>query len=252
METEQAIIQALFYYKIMDISHINSIILRLNSDSSFDQFSQSVRNTLNQFGFELVSTIDQLSSLKCYTITNTLSDNASKRSNNKYMDTIILRAMLSEVFEPSGSSLPTKFVTTFENINSRVPDVLESLPEETRPASKPSKRQTLDSIDHLIEEGFIARYDVHYRDRSYNLLYPTTRLLCELDRYIQENFSRESLKHCEACRNILTIGYGCSQCSFALHQHCSESYFAESVPSDRFCPYCKTPWQDPLPIGPII
>ena len=89
----------------------------------------------------------------------------------------------------------------------------------------------------------------------------STRSLLELRNYLQNEFGEEHYHTCTHCKDLITLGIGCSNtragCTTRYHYHCARNTIASAVDDDDAlhrlagfsCPNCLRTWKS-RPIGP--
>lgn len=89
----------------------------------------------------------------------------------------------------------------------------------------------------------------------------STRSLLELRNYLQNEFGDDYYHNCTHCKDLATLGVGCSYasrgCSVRYHLHCARNTIGSAVDDDDAlhrlagfsCPACQRTWKS-RPIGP--
>lgn len=103
--------------------------------------------------------------------------------------------------------------------------------------------EVLALLASLVAEGWLEKS----RGGFYSL---TPRALMELAAWMNESYNDpdaeghewQRIKHCEACKDVVTVGQRCAHlgCNVRIHDICEEAFWRSR--RDRTCPKCRTPW----------
>ncbi|KAL8285712.1 hypothetical protein RB601_006085 [Gaeumannomyces tritici] len=103
--------------------------------------------------------------------------------------------------------------------------------------------EVLALLASLVAEGWLEKSRAGY----YGL---TPRALMELWAWMNETYNDpdaegnewQRIKHCEACKDVVTIGQRCArpECNVRLHDICEEAFWRSR--RDRACPKCRSQW----------
>ncbi|EHA54571.1 hypothetical protein MGG_01429 [Pyricularia oryzae 70-15] len=102
----------------------------------------------------------------------------------------------------------------------------------------------------LTEEGWLEKSAAGF----YSL---APRALLELWSWMVESYNDpdaeqgewQRIKHCEACKDVVTVGQRCSnlECAVRLHDICQEAFWRAR--RDKQCPKCQTRWEGNFFVG---
>ncbi|KAH7030912.1 Nse1 non-SMC component of SMC5-6 complex-domain-containing protein, partial [Microdochium trichocladiopsis] len=114
-------------------------------------------------------------------------------------------------------------------------------PTQTLKGLKSSEAEAV--MHSMVDEGWFEKT----REGLYML---SSRALLELRSWLVEAYNDPDaaegewrrVKHCEACREIVTVGKRCPErdCHMRLHEICDDAFWRTR--RDRACPKCKTTW----------
>ncbi|SPO31040.1 uncharacterized protein UTRI_05322_B [Ustilago trichophora] len=130
--------------------------------------------------------------------------------------------------------------------------------EAVRLGSKLRTHMTRDATEELLK-NLVDHKWIDYSEQGIYTL--STRSLLELRNYLQNEFGDDYYHTCTHCKDLVTLGIGCSAtsrgCTVRYHLHCARSTIASRVDDDDAlyrlagfnCPGCLRGWKS-RPIGP--
>lgn len=131
--------------------------------------------------------------------------------------------------------------------------------EAVRLGSKLRTHLTRDATEELLKNLVDHNWIDYSSDGIYTL---STRALLELRNYLQNEFGDEHFHTCSHCKDIVTLGVGCSYtsrgCTTRYHLHCARNTIGSAVDDDDAlhrlaggfsCSDCGRVWKS-RPIGP--
>lgn len=102
----------------------------------------------------------------------------------------------------------------------------------------------------LTEEGWLEKSPAGFYS-------PAPRALLELWSWMIDSYNDpdadanewQRIKHCEACKDVVTVGQRCSNldCNVRLHDICQEAFWRSR--RDKQCPRCDTLWEGKYLVG---
>ncbi|SPO30705.1 uncharacterized protein UTRI_05322 [Ustilago trichophora] len=130
--------------------------------------------------------------------------------------------------------------------------------EAVRLGTKLRTHMTRDATEELLK-NLVDHKWIDYSEQGIYTL--STRSLLELRNYLQNEFGDDYYHTCTHCKDLVTLGIGCSAtsrgCTVRYHLHCARSTIASRVDDDDAlyrlaglnCPGCMRGWKS-RPIGP--
>lgn len=129
-------------------------------------------------------------------------------------------------------------------------DIRDAYPKDARNQTNITTTQALARIQSLVDLGWFVVVPLSLRTVDSPKLYSytlSTRALAELETYIKSSFGAPnedevaSLRLCDQCKQIWTLGYTCStpDCGMRYHGYCYENFVNLTKPTS--CKECNAP-----------
>lgn len=243
-------LQSLTSHRIVTVSFAQSLYARccavsqvpFSREAYSSMFAETVRH-LSLLDLELRSFADQSTGKPMLALVNTKADKAIQQATRySALEISFLKRFIEEVFKAKKEAFS-------------VPSM-----EAVRLGSKLRSQFTQNAAEELLKNLIDHQWVELSEEGIYTL---STRSLLELRNYLQNEFGDEHFLTCTHCKDMITVGLGCSHsprsCQARYHMHCARIVIGAAVDDDEQlaarsgfpCPECRKPWKS-RPIGPKV
>ncbi|KAJ1017772.1 hypothetical protein NDA16_005090 [Ustilago loliicola] len=211
------------------------------SESTYRSMTDEASKQLSLLDLEIRSSREQGSGRRVLALVNTKNDDVIQGATRySALEISFIKKLVEEIFKArrEAYSLPAL--------------------EAVRLGSKLRSHMTRDATEELLKNLVDHRWIDYSSEGIYTL---STRSLLELRNYLQNEFGDDYFHICTHCKDLVTLGIGCSYtsrgCNVRYHLHCARSTIASAVDDDDAllriagfsCPECRRTWKS-RPIGP--
>lgn len=239
------------------------------SQEDFENYVHTVNAQISPFDLEIRSTLHQKSRSRIYALVNTTSDALTQMATLYSPDELaFVKRVLDAMFETYNTPrAEIMALTSMQALKlAKAPNNDERRRESGTQTQTAAKNVSLTMseaekvLDLLVEQDWFELSDKGFYMLSPRALMELRGWLIEMyndqppaqnsDGEEEEEAEHTRIKFCQACREIVTIGQRCPDlaCNARLHNHCVRNLFRAQSNREE-CPFCKTAWQDPLPVG---
>ncbi|KAL5331783.1 hypothetical protein ACEPPN_001321 [Leptodophora sp. 'Broadleaf-Isolate-01'] len=233
------------------------------TEEDLRSYISAAAEAISPFDYEIRTTQHQVTKERIWAFVNSVSDPLTQMATIRTTEeTFYIKRFLDAMFVTYNTNRrEVMAISSFQALESKIRKASkENVDEEGSQAQTqtqaPDKGVTPDQTQALLkslaEEGWIARS----RENFFTL---TPRALMELKSWLVETYNDNALddndewqpiKHCEACKEIVTIGQRCTEldCNVRIHNICEASFWASKA-GVKDCPKCKTPWDGKHYVG---
>ncbi|KAL6248762.1 hypothetical protein RBB50_003824 [Rhinocladiella similis] len=214
---------------------------------------------LSPLDLEIRSTFHQKTRERIYALVNTTSDPLTQLATTYSADEIVyLKKLLDAMFDGSNNrgKKEAMCLSGIDAIqvgrtqgNRRTTQDGDGNATQTN-ASTLGPKDAEAMLAKLVEEGWLEKS----RSGFYSL---SPRALMELKGWLVDTYNdededgetRDKIKFCHACKEIITVGQRCPrrECRCRLHDICTQNFFR--MQRSQTCPVCKTEWDGQHYVG---
>lgn len=225
-------------------------------ENMFQDYLEAASTAASLFDYEIRTTVHQITKQRVYALVNTTSDPQTQLATLYTPDELsFIKRLLEAMFDKFNTPrMEVMAVTEMQAMKLARPPPppqtqTQAAGDEDESTQMGNKDRGLkhseveDVMANLVDGGWLEKS----RHNFYSL---SVRGLLELRPWLIETFNEpdveadewQRIKHCEACKELLTIGLRCADpdCTFRIHDICQDAFWRARGTSN--CPKCSKEW----------